>query len=146
MLSNLVLVLVLVTAPARAYIYVGNPELSLKVTRPAGDLTASAVHLDAIREHLCGGGTVDIDVDEDLTDLTDGWTTTIPGGDLCGLSFLWGGPLTTAKGSAWTVVYTEPYTSVGIDDAPSASVALTPFTVAAGTFSGAAPRLLVTVD
>jgi hypothetical protein len=138
------LVVVSLSSPAHAYIYVGNPELTVRVARPAGDLTASSAHLARIREHKCGGGTVDVWIDETV-DLRAGFTVSVPGGDLCGFSFDWDSAVVTST-SGWTVSYAESFTSVAMPDAPTGWTALTPFTVTAGSFSGDAPRLLVSVD
>lgn len=135
----------LLSIPAHAYIYAGNPDVTAWVSRPASDLGASSADLDFVREHLCGGGTVDVQVDENV-DLLDGITIAIPAGNLCALSFHWASAVTTAKSGAWTVSYTESATWVDVSAGPDAYTPLTPFVVNSGTFSGDAPRLVLSID
>src|SRR5690349_4510374 len=87
-------------ADASAYVYIGNPILTVVATRVQGDLTVTSGHLDTLRVHRCAGGYVDHAVDETV-DLVDGWTFTLPPGDYCGVSLRWGSSVEVSNGS-WT--------------------------------------------
>ncbi len=41
---------------AHAWIYVGNPKLTVEVNRPEGDFVSGSVDLHQVRMHLCAGG------------------------------------------------------------------------------------------
>jgi hypothetical protein len=129
---------------ASAYVYIGNPIVTVVATRLQGDLTTTAGHLDTLRVHKCAGGYVDYEVDQTI-DLVDGWTSTIAPGDYCGVSLHWGSSLEISNGS-WTAEYDEPYTAFPVDGLDPVAQSLTPFTITSGTFSGNAPKLVVTVD
>ncbi len=143
--SNIILTAVAALAfgtQAHAYIYVGNPVLTLKLDRVPGDITAGDATIDGVRVHTCGGGYVDFVLD-DVADLAAGWSTTVDSGDLCGVSVDWGSSVDATNGS-WAVAYDEPTTSFTLDGNPAqVSVGLTPFSVVSGTWSG--PPVLLTL-
>lgn len=128
---------------AWGYVWFGNPQgVVVSIERPEDDLASATAAVTAVRMHACGGGYTDYPVGATL-DLTDPITVEIDAGAWCGASVRWGSAVTVSNGS-WTTSYTEPYTSVTIDEDPEdASVALTPFDVVSGSFSGNAPRLRI---
>ena len=69
---------------AHAFVFIGNPKLHLEVSRAEADLTGGDAYVDLVRVHACGGGYTDYAV-EQWVDPTDGWDTTIAGGD----SWMW---------------------------------------------------------
>lgn len=135
---------VVAAAPARAYVFIGNPVAKGVVDRPAHDLVGGSATLDKVRMHRCGGGYVDYPVGASI-DPTEMWSVAIDAGDWCGLSVVWDGAV-SIDGPSFTVSYEEPYTSVGIDGPDPSSTPLTPFTVVDGTFSGTSPRLYAWIE
>jgi hypothetical protein len=137
--------LLLVSSPAWAYVWFGNPpDVRIEIDRLEHDLVAATATVDAVRMHACGGGYTDYGVGQTL-DLTSPVTLTVGTGAWCGASVVWGSAVTVTNGT-WTVVYDDPYTSVAIDADPDTTAQpLTPFDVTSGTFSGYAPRLVLSI-
>ena len=133
----------LYAAPAEAYVYVGNPVLGIRIVRTEGDLVSGSAWLTGVRVHHCGGGYDDYAADE-LVDPTDGWSTTIEGGDLCGVTVRWDSDV-LVDSSSFELRYEYPSTSIVLTGASSDETALTPFVTVSGTFSGSTPELSVTI-
>ena len=133
----------LLAAPAEAYVYVGNPPLTLQVVRTEGDLVAGSAVLLGVRVHTCGGGYTDYLVDEGI-DPTETWTTTIAGGDLCGVTVRWDSDVLVAT-SSFEVRYEYPTSAIVLTGAAYDPVALAPLVVESGTFSGSSPKVRVTL-
>jgi hypothetical protein len=131
---------------AWAYVWFGNPtNVVVRVDRPEEDVASALAVVTAVRMHACAGGYTDYPVGATV-DLADPLEVEVDSGEWCGVSVRWGSELTVV-GSGWTAVYDEPHTTLPVDENPEAvREALTPFTVAAGPFSGAPPRLQVTLD
>lgn len=129
---------------AQAWLFLGNPKISIAVDRPEVDLVSATVVLDQVRVHKCGGGYTDYAVDETI-DAVAGWDITVTGGDLCGVSFDWDSTM-AIEGDDWALDYDEVRTSVTLDGSTTVWTGLTPFTVTEGEFSGNPPRLYVTVE
>lgn len=130
--------------PAHAWTWVGTPVLTVMVDRPAHDLASGSAVLTKIRMHTCGGGYTDYSVGQTL-DPTQPYSRSIGAGDWCGVTVVWGSDVEVSTTSA-TAVYDEPYTSAEIEDGDPFSVAMTPYEVASGTWSGVAPRLYVLIE
>ncbi|MDP2304734.1 MAG: hypothetical protein Q8P18_01740 [Pseudomonadota bacterium] len=131
-----------IVAPAHAAIYSGNPELWIKVDRPAHDFVEGGVVLHEIQTHTCAGGLATYVYDVAI-DPVAGWSTQVGGGNLCGITLVWGSPL-GIDGPAYAVVYSEEVTEVLLG-ATIPPVALTPFSVVYGNYSGTAPHLFLTL-
>ncbi|MFT4624535.1 MAG: hypothetical protein ACI8PZ_003194 [Myxococcota bacterium] len=134
-----------VATPAHAYVFGGNPKVVLEVDRPAGDLTSADVWLASVKVHSCAGGTPTVVLVDAAVDLTQPWTATVPGGDLCGVSVHYDSAMEVTH-NGWTVSHDEPKTQVVLNGWNSVSVPLVPFTVEQGTFSGVAPQLVLTLE
>lgn len=132
------------SATANAWVYVGNPKVSILVDRPAGDFVSGVVVLERVRIHKCGGGYIDHAVNETI-DPVSGWDLAIDSGNYCGVSFDWDSTM-TVEGDDWTVEYDEAVTSVTLDGTATVWTGLTPYTVTEGEYSGSPPRLYVTVE
>ena len=132
------------TDSASAYVYAGNPALTIHVERNEADLLAGSGVLKGVRVYICGGGYDDYEVDESI-DPVEGWSTTIEGGDLCGVAVRWDSDV-DLWATSFSVRYEELVTAVTLTGASSDDVAFTPLVVTAGTFSGSAPRLVVTIQ
>lgn len=135
--------LVSLSSLALAVQYQGTPALTFRVDRPAGDYVEGAVGLEKLRIHHCGGGFTDVTVGAGV-DPTDPTTVGIPAGDHCAVTFHWSTAL-VVDGPAFTVRYAEETTTVVLDTEIAPKL-LSPWTVIAGTMSGAGPWLLVDVD
>ena len=128
---------------ANAYVFWGNPELKLEIDRKDGDLTGGDVDLLAVRVHRCGGGYDDYFANQTI-DPVAGWTTTIEGGNLCSVQVRW-----DSDAQVWSNAFTLKSTvlihtvSIG---GPVSKASWTPFTVAAGSFSGTNPNVVITID
>jgi hypothetical protein len=131
------------TAPAAAYVYIGNPPLTVQVLRSEGDLTSGSAWLRGVRVHTCGGGYTDYTADVAI-DPTEGWSTTITGGDLCGVTVRWETDVVVAS-SAFELAYEYPTSAVELTGSAYDQVALTPFVVESGTFSGSNPKVRITI-
>lgn len=133
----------LAVAPAEAYVYWGNPEFKLEISRTEGDLIGGQVDLIGVRIYKCGGGFNDYIADATI-DPTDGWTTTITGGNLCGARVFWG-----SDGTVWSNAFTLK-SDVDRSDVPltgtTSSAAWEDWVVASGSFSGSSPVVKVTID
>ncbi len=143
-LAPVTLVLLLCSTQAHAWIYSGNHKVSILVDRPEADLDAATVVLDRIRMHKCGGGYTDYEIDQSI-DAASGWSTTVSGGSLCGISFDWDTDMLIDT-QDWSATYSEYRTSQTLDGTETVWTALTPFTVTEGQFFGKAPRLYVSLD
>jgi hypothetical protein len=139
----MLVVTALLSAPAHAFIYVGNPSLGFRVDRPQADYVDGAVHLDKIRVHHCGGGYTDVTVDQTLDPVALNHVA-IPAGDHCSLTWYWGGDL-DVDGASYTVRYAEATTTVVLDaEIPPKS--LSPYSVVSGSMSGGGPWLLSAIE
>ena len=139
---------VLIPANSDAWVFQGNPGLSIWVDRSLNDLDSAEVTIDSVRVHKCAGGYNSYDVDQTL-DLTGTLTVTIDAGDYCGVSVQYGTTMRIEQtGSAGFVVdYEEANTSIELDDASgTGSSALLPLDVIQGPAGGGAPRLYVDIN
>ena len=136
--------LVLFLAPAaNAYVYLGNPNLSFQVTRPAGDFVGGTVVLHQLQMHKCNGQTITTTPDETI-DPVSGWATSIPGGDYCSTTLVWGSVM-EIDGDAFVIEYDASSTTIQLGS-QIAPVSLTPVDVVSGSFSGVAPRLVLQIN
>ena len=140
-----ILAVALLSTPADAYVYAGNPKITIEVTRAEDDLTSADVWLESVKVHACDGSTPTVVTVDAATDLTQPWSTTIAGGDLCGVSVRYDSALTIDTAS-WSVEHDEPKTQVVFNGWDPVTVPLTPFTVQSGTFSGNPPALILTLE
>ncbi|MCB9687906.1 MAG: hypothetical protein H6735_22890 [Alphaproteobacteria bacterium] len=138
------LALTLLATPAQAFVYVGNPPLTLQVVRDEADLTSGSVDLLGVRVHKCAGGYDDYEIDE-VVDPTEPFTVTIAGGNLCAVTVGWSSDLTVTNGS-FVLRYEYAYTTVMLSGAAYDEEPLVPFVVDSGTFSGSKPDLRITID
>lgn len=141
--SPVPLLAALLSSPAEALIYLGNPSLGFRVDRPAHDYVEGTVELDKVRVHHCGGGSTDYPVGE-VIDPVEGYALTISGGNHCGLTFYWDSVM-DIDGPTYTVRYEEATTNVTLAEEID-PVVLTPYDVISGSMSGYGPRLIVTID
>lgn len=135
----------LLASQAHAFIYTGNPDFGVEVTRLAGDYVEGEVQLDQVRIVECDGDVITYPVNSKV-DPVGGFTLTVVGGDLCGAIFDWGSAMTIdGDGSQgpFTVVFDKATTVVLFDD-PIAPKALTPYEVTSGTMTGGGPWLVMT--
>lgn len=139
---SLALLLLPISGSAQAAIYSGNPEIWIDIDRPAHDFLGGSVILEAIQVHTCSGGLATY-VHNVAIDPVAGWSTHVGGGDLCGITLVWGGDL-SIQGPTYSLLYSVAATEIPIGTTIPA-VALTPFSVVAGNYQGAAPSLLVTL-
>lgn len=133
----------LLSAPAGAVVYIGNPALGFRVDRPQDDYVQGVVVLDKVRVHHCGGGYTDVAVGEtiDPVQLT---FVGLPAGDHCSLTWYWGSAL-DVDGPSYTVRYAEPTTTVDLDvEIPPKRLA--PYSVVSGSMSGGGPWLLSAIE
>lgn len=84
---TLAVVALFTTVAAHAFVYAGNPKLTLEV-ESGDDLTDGEVTLDVVRVHACGGGSTDYQVNEEI-DPVAGYELDIGGGDLCSVTLFW---------------------------------------------------------
>lgn len=137
------LLLSLLSFPARAVVYLGNPTLGFRVDRPADDYVDGSVVLDKVRVHHCAGGSTDVTVEETIDPTVVTWVA-VPAGNHCSLTFYWGSDL-DVDGPSYTVRYAEATTAVELA-AEITPVALAPYSVVAGSMSGGGPWLLAVVE
>lgn len=128
---------------ASAVQYAGNPNLTLRVDRPAHDYLDGSVTLQKVRVHHCAGGSTDYTQNQAI-DPVAGHQVAIGAGDHCGLTFYWSTAM-DIDGSGFTVRYAEATTSVTLASTIE-PVALTPCGVISGSMGGVCPRLYVTVN
>ncbi len=129
---------------AHAFVFIGNPKLHLEVSRAEADLTGGDAYVDLVRVHACGGGYTDYAV-EQWVDPTDGWDTTIAGGDLCGVSVKWGSDV-SVQSSTFALRYEQLVTQVPFTTSTGGATSLTPLVVESGTLTGSPPVLQATLD
>jgi hypothetical protein len=140
-------IVLLLSLPAHAFLFGGNPDVRVEVQRPAGDLLSGSVELQTLRVHSCSGGYTDYPVG-DAIDPVEGATIAIAGGDLCALRFYWATDMSLAGYGtlgSFALLYSEPYTTISVDP-EIVSVPLTPYDLVSGSMTSGAPRLTVTVD
>ncbi len=137
------MLLLQITVAAHAFVYVGNPPLTLQVVREEGDLSSGSVEVTGVRVHRCGGGYTDYPIDE-LVDPTEPQTLVIAGGDLCAVSVGWSTDLVVAS-AAFEVRYEHAWTTVLLTGAARDEAELAPLVVDSGTFTGSEPALRVTI-
>lgn len=139
--------LLLLVPSASAIIYGGNPELTLQVTRPTGDLDDGGVLLHKVRLVACGGGWTDFVIDETI-DPVVGYTLDVSAGDWCTARFYWDNDLilngTNSNGS-YRMRYEQDVTVVTLGS-PIVPVALTPYVTVFGIIYGGNPELHVVID
>jgi hypothetical protein len=128
---------------AHAYVFIGNPKASLTIERDEGDLIDGSALIDTVRVHACGGGYTDVTVDTWI-DPVAGWQFTLPSGDLCGVSVRWGDDV-LLDAPTFTLRYEQLATHVPFTSSTGGEVVLSPLTVDSGTWTGAAPRLVISV-
>lgn len=139
--------ILLLIAPAHAFLYGGNPAVRLDVQRASADLVSGDVDLTKLRVHYCSGGFADYTVGQTI-DPVAGFTQVISGGDICDLRFYWGSDMMLdGSGSlgSFSLLYGEAYTTVPVDPA-IAIVPLTPFELVSGSMTSGAPGLRVTIE
>jgi hypothetical protein len=139
----MVALLFLLFLPAHAYVYVGNPPLTVRIVRPEGDLASGSVWLLGIRVHKCGGGYDEYAADL-LIDPTDGWSTQIAGGNLCSVSVRWFSDVLVLS-ETFEIRYEYPTTQVQLTGAAYDQSALSPFVVESGSFFGSPPQVQITI-
>ena len=140
----LLLLTTVASQAAHAWVYIGNPKLTVTVDRPQHDLLAADAVIEGVRVHRCGGGFDDYSVGASY-DLVDGYGLDIEGGNLCGVSVDWSDELLVETPTA-SLSYDEPSTSVTLDGTDASWSLLTPFVVEEGTMSGAPPRMVVVIQ
>lgn len=127
---------------AAAYVYIGNPALGVRIEWPSGTLTQGAAKLDFVRVFACGGGYTDYQVDAWI-DPVEGWSTTIDGGDPCGVGLRWDTDV-FVHSSTFVLRYEEIATGFTLPGPSTATYA--PFVVVSGSFSGSDPAFLLTLE
>ena len=132
---------------AHAAWYFGNPVVTFRADRPAGDYVDGSVLLDKLRVHHCGGGYTDYEVDETIDPVAVNQVG-IGAGNHCALTFYWASDLDIdgfGGLGAFTVRYSEPTTTLVLD-ADIDPVALTPYSVVSGSMSSGSPWLLANIE
>lgn len=135
--------LALLVAHADAAIYVGNPNISVKVDRPAHDFVSGFADLHTIRVNYCGGGYSTYTIDDSF-DPVDGWSSTISGGDICSIVLSWNDAI-EIDGPSYIIEHSLSTTtfSVGASIPP---VGLTPITTIQGSYSGNLPLMYISLN
>jgi len=143
--SVLTLAALAAAVPASAFIFVGNPHLTLQVIE--ADIDEGSVFLDKVRVHPCGGGHTDYSVQETI-DPVEGYTLEIAGGDICDVTLFWGGVMTLEgedSNGAFTLEVDDGPTGLNIDGTGSDSVSL-PYDQTSGFIFVGNPHLHVDVE
>jgi hypothetical protein len=134
---------VVLPAVAMAAHYGGNPCLTLRVERAQADLTEGEVVLHEVQVHPCVGQTLTWTPDATI-DPVEGWSTSIPAGDYCAVSVVWGTAM-ELEGNGYVIEYDQPYTWVQLDGVLQ-SADLIPFQIVSGSFYGDDPYLVIEID
>ena len=140
---------VVLSTPALAITYGGNPTFTIDIDNPGSTLDSTDANLDKIVIVKCDDSTVEQPVDKTI-DLVEGWSTTlnIAASDLCELELHWGADVEvfgSDNNGTFEVHYTEAITVLELAS-PIPAYELLPYTVVAGTPSGGNPSFHTTLQ
>ena len=147
-IASLMLGLGFATA-AQAITYTGNPKLHFSIVDPNGDISSGSTVLEKVRVYKCGGGHVELVVNESI-DPTEVWTssTGLPDGSYCSARIYWDADITLSGSNTagdLELKYTKASTLVVFDATSIPLEPMYPYIVDEGEPCGAAPDLEIEI-
>ncbi len=142
---SLLSLLLFSTPNAEAFIYGGNPKLSVHAWVPQQSMDEGGAELDFIKLIPCAPGAPTTVAIDEVFDIVAGADFDVPSGDWCTAELHWTGT-TTLDSSEVEIEVDASFSVFDVDDGTAVSRNFGPFEVLSGNHYGGHPKVTIEID